>query len=233
MELVLTNKFTKLLTDAQRTELILLELKPFRAMYIGTCTGDARFEIVRRINSSADFHDWDNEAVVIRMAANLPRFNGADVEAILEDVGKDPTDARTTIRQLLEKGILKQKVRARRYVLFMDRKTQEEHRERYQQFRSGESADEEPEKKEVSQSLKELAQQINDPAQKVFFEETIACLAAKAYRAAIVMSWNLAYDHLLGWLIKDQNRLKEFNAKLTKRSLRKGVYYEGGTCQPV
>jgi hypothetical protein len=31
-----------------------------------------------------------------------------------------------------------------------------------------------------------------------------------AFRAAIVMAWNLAYDHLLNWIIADPQRLSAF-----------------------
>src|SRR5205807_5671450 len=37
------------------------------------------------------------------------------------------------------------------------------------------------------------------------------------YRACIVMTWNLAYAHLLDWILKDQTRLNSFNAAISKR----------------
>lgn len=39
------------------------------------------------------------------------------------------------------------------------------------------------------------------------------CLKAKAYRAAIVMAWNLAYCHLCQWVVCE--KLREFNTILT------------------
>jgi hypothetical protein len=38
-----------------------------------------------------------------------------------------------------------------------------------------------------------------------------------AYRACIVMAWNIAYAHLLDWILKDQVRLDKFNAAISRR----------------
>jgi hypothetical protein len=46
-------------------------------------------------------------------------------------------------------------------------------------------------------------------------------MQAKAYRAAIVMGWNLAYDHLLHWLLADHARLKKFADALESRSAKR------------
>lgn len=47
-------------------------------------------------------------------------------------------------------------------------------------------------------------------SERAFLDETIKCFGAGAYRAAIVMSWNLGYDHLLEWVLK--HHLAAFNA---------------------
>ena len=41
------------------------------------------------------------------------------------------------------------------------------------------------------------------------------CLQAEAYRAAIVMAWNLSYHHLLAWVVA--KKLSAFNGELTTR----------------
>jgi hypothetical protein len=46
----------------------------------------------------------------------------------------------------------------------------------------------------------EYARKISDEAERLFLTEAISCLRAKAFRATIVMTWNLAYDHLLNWI---------------------------------
>ena len=47
--------------------------------------------------------------------------------------------------------------------------------------------------------------------------EALNCYRVKAYRAAIIMAWNLAYDHLVRWIVSDPVRLNEFNLAIPVR----------------
>jgi len=58
-------------------------------------------------------------------------------------------------------------------------------------------------------SLEALPGSLSDLDQRVYLDEALKCLRAEAWRSAIVMSWNLAYDHLCRHIIK--NKLKELN----------------------
>jgi hypothetical protein len=49
---------------------------------------------------------------------------------------------------------------------------------------------------------------------ELFSKEALACYQVKAFRAATVMTWNLAYDHFLTWLMRDAQRLSDFNARV-------------------
>lgn len=69
----------------------------------------------------------------------------------------------------------------------------------------------------ISKMLKELPGKISDEAEKVFLSEAIKCYHNKAFRAAIIMAWNLAYDHLLHWILKEPTRLAAFNAHIVGR----------------
>lgn len=42
-------------------------------------------------------------------------------------------------------------------------------------------------------------------------------LPIEAYRACIVMTWNLAYSHLLDWVLREPTRLAAFNAAISRR----------------
>jgi hypothetical protein len=64
----------------------------------------------------------------------------------------------------------------------------------------------------VSKLLADLPDRVPDMAEKVFLSEAIDCYRVRAYRACIVMTWNLAFDHLLNWI----SRLAAFNAAITK-----------------
>lgn len=66
--------------------------------------------------------------------------------------------------------------------------------------------------KQIVDELKKLEAQVSDPHQKVFLEETITCFSHGAYRAAIVMAWNLAYHHACTYIFT--GHLPAFNAQL-------------------
>ena len=69
----------------------------------------------------------------------------------------------------------------------------------------------------VSKLLTDLPDKVPDVAEKVFLSEAIDCYRVRAYRACIVMTWNLAFDHLLRWILKDPVRLAAFNAAIPKK----------------
>ncbi len=49
----------------------------------------------------------------------------------------------------------------------------------------------------VDRLLSELPTLLSSPAQQNYLEEALICFRSKAFRAAIVMTWNVAYDHLV------------------------------------
>jgi len=69
----------------------------------------------------------------------------------------------------------------------------------------------------VSKLLSELPAKIPDLAERVFLEEAIRCYRASAFRAAIVMAWNLTYDHLIHWIFAEPTRVTALNAAFAKR----------------
>ena len=73
----------------------------------------------------------------------------------------------------------------------------------------------------VSKLLSDLPSKVPSTAERDFLMEALNCYKVKAYRAAIVMMWNLAYDHLMDWLLADQSRLDRFNTTVQKRFPRK------------
>lgn len=69
----------------------------------------------------------------------------------------------------------------------------------------------------VSKILSELPEKIPNLAEKSFFIEALLCYRISAFRSCIVMVWNLAYSHLLDWILVDQRRLDDFNSAISKR----------------
>ncbi len=75
----------------------------------------------------------------------------------------------------------------------------------------------------ASKLLNELPTQVPDLAQRAFLEEAINCYKVRAFRAAIVMTWNLAYDHLVRWIFADPTRLVTLNSGFAKRFPREAI----------
>jgi hypothetical protein len=74
---------------------------------------------------------------------------------------------------------------------------------------------------QVSKLLTDLPGKIPDLAEKTFLVEALKCYRVEAYRACIVMVWNLSYNHLLNWILRDTSRLALFNATIVKRNSKK------------
>jgi hypothetical protein len=62
---------------------------------------------------------------------------------------------------------------------------------------------------QVTRLLSDLPDKIPSLVERDFFNEALICYRHGAFRAAIVMSWNLAYDHLCDYVLK--NHLAKFN----------------------
>jgi hypothetical protein len=75
----------------------------------------------------------------------------------------------------------------------------------------------------ISQLLSSLPAKIPDLAERAFLSEALNCYRVKAYRAAIIMVWNLAYDHLVRWILVDSGRLQSLNSGIATRYPKKGL----------
>jgi len=73
----------------------------------------------------------------------------------------------------------------------------------------------------VQNLLAELPNKVPNIAEKVFLKETLNCYRVQAFRAAVVMAWNLAFDHLQRWVLADAGRLAKFNAGILARYPKK------------
>ncbi|CCD84252.1 conserved protein of unknown function [Bradyrhizobium sp. ORS 285] len=73
----------------------------------------------------------------------------------------------------------------------------------------------------VDKILTDLPAMVPNIEERSFLQEALTCYRSKAFRACIVMVWNLAYAHLLDWLLGDPNRLATFNTAITKRYPKK------------
>jgi hypothetical protein len=71
----------------------------------------------------------------------------------------------------------------------------------------------------VETLLADLSDKVPCEAERLFLAEAISCFRIKAFRAAIVMTWNVAYDHFEEWIIR--NHLAAFNARISVNFSRK------------
>lgn len=73
----------------------------------------------------------------------------------------------------------------------------------------------------VTAILTQLPDKLPNLVEQIFLKEALACYRAGAFRATIVMTWNLAYYHVTEWILADNDRLNDFNAAISKRFPRK------------
>lgn len=66
----------------------------------------------------------------------------------------------------------------------------------------------------VHKMLAELPAKVPGIEERAYLNEALTCFKHKAFRAAITMAWNLAYDHFLRCILNDPARLAKFNAQL-------------------
>lgn len=69
--------------------------------------------------------------------------------------------------------------------------------------------------------LNDLVARVTDPAQKTFLIETLLCFKHHAYRAAVVMAWNLAFSDVLDRIMSKY--LPAFNAQVGTHNLKKPI----------
>lgn len=86
--------------------------------------------------------------------------------------------------------------------LFLEKKVRDEFDKKY---------GEEPERIAVRNLLASLPERVPNLAERVFVKEALDCYSVKAFRAAVVMAWNLAYDHLCAFVLAHHR--DEFNAR--------------------
>lgn len=72
----------------------------------------------------------------------------------------------------------------------------------------------------VLSGLPDLLPQV---AEKAFLKEALACYRVGAFRASIVMVWNLTFDHARNWVHSDTQRLQTFNHGIVTRFPKKNL----------
>lgn len=76
----------------------------------------------------------------------------------------------------------------------------------------------------VAKALTDLPARLPDLAERTYLSEALSCYKVKAFRAAIVMTWNLAYDHVVRWVFDDAARLRSFNLGIATKYPKKNLF---------
>ena len=184
-------------------------------------------EIINEIKDSKHIHNWDHKKIIKHIIYLVPegqRFSQLDVENVIAklELGNVNVIRILAELQMTDKVVASDfgQIQGMPYSYYMIRTAREQYRDELQHFGLGP----EPECHSVSQRLIGLKDRITDKQQKVFFGETLNCLRIDANRAAIVMGWNLAFDHLRNWIFR--KHLSQFNAELTRRLEKKNQNYD-------
>jgi hypothetical protein len=140
----------------------------------------------------------------------LTCFDAAQMKQCFRDVGLDPPDMSVYLSRLTAKKppqLIKEKGGYR-----LSGAVRRELDKKYS---------DDPTVVAISQLLSSLPAKIPDVAERAFLSEALNCYRVKAYRAAIIMVWNLAYDHLVRWIFADSARLQSLNAGIATRYQKK------------
>jgi hypothetical protein len=164
------------------------------------------------VNGIPGFQNWNNADKVrlfgwfLHSKKGRAKFNPSDIRDCYDELGMErPSDVNPYLAKMLgrkPKEILRDK---QGYAL--EKRVRDQLESRYGQRVATMHAD---------KLLLELSFRVPDLAERTLLDEAIQCFRCKAFRAAIIMTWNLAYDHLCGHILAEPNRRVDFNTQLLK-----------------
>jgi hypothetical protein len=161
------------------------------------------------VGTISDFHSWNHVRKIKLFAWFLhsqgkEHFGSADIRLIYDKLHADrPTNITSLLDQLSEKSPKELLKDSRGYSLVG--------RLRDEMARNYSAR---PTAVYVSTLLRELPVRLPNLAERTYLDEALACFNAGAFRASIVMCWNLAYDHLCEFVLAKHHA--DFNIQLPK-----------------
>jgi hypothetical protein len=167
----------------------------------------AASELEQLVESIDNFDSWGHGeklkffAWFIHSKKGEDRFDPAALRGCYETVGIEKPSNVNPYIATLEKKKPKDILRDGRG-LYLPKHVKDNFEQRYGQREST---------VQITNLLANLPQQVPDLAQRTFLDEALTCFRHGAFRAAMVMAWNLAYHHLCDFVLK--NKLAEFNQR--------------------
>jgi hypothetical protein len=164
------------------------------------------------VNDIPGFANWSHADTITFFAwflhskENRERFKPADIKACFAELGMHEPSAIGPFLTAMERRKPRQLLRdSRGYAL--EKRVRDSLEAKYGRRDATAKAD---------KLLLELPAKLPNVAERSFLDEAIICFRYKAFRAAIVMTWNLAYDHLCEYVLNNPTRLADFNTQLPK-----------------
>lgn len=159
------------------------------------------------VNGISGFSGW-KDADKIRFFAwfvhskkNRERFSSKDLKDCYAELGLSQPSSITPFLNAMEKRKPKEVLRNSQGYL-LEKRVRDDLEKKYGQR---------PASIQVDALLAELPTKVPNLTERTFLNETIICYKCKAFRAAIVMAWNLAYDHLCHYVLN--KHIAKFNAQ--------------------
>ncbi|HEX9927283.1 MAG TPA: hypothetical protein VGB02_01940 [Pyrinomonadaceae bacterium] len=159
------------------------------------------------VNGISNFSNW-KDAEKIRFFAwfihskkNRERFSSKDIKDCYVELGLNQPSSISSFLYAMENRKPKEVLHnSQGYIL--EKRVKDDFEKKYGQRQAS---------IQVDALLTELTDKVPDLEERTFLNETLICYKCKAFRAAIVMAWNLAFDHLCHYVLK--KHLAKFNAQ--------------------
>ncbi len=172
-------------------------------------------ELEDLVNGIPGFSKWTDAdkirffAWFIHSKRGRERFTSADIRVCYDQLRLDkPKDVNSYLAKMVSRKPSEALRNSQGYTL--EKRVRDELEKKYGQR---------PAAIQVDKLLMELLSKVPNLAERTFLDEALICYRCKAFRAAIVMAWNLAYDHLCYYVLN--KHLTAFNVQWPKSYQKK------------
>ncbi|MGD9587974.1 MAG: hypothetical protein AB7Q37_07210 [Pyrinomonadaceae bacterium] len=159
------------------------------------------------VNGIPNFGSWTDADRIRLFAWYLhskranERFTSTEIKGCYQALGLQQPSSISPFLKAMESRVPKQLLKDKRGY-HLEKRIRDEYEKRYGLR---------PAAIHVDKYLTDLPAKVPNLIERDFLNETITCYRAKAFRASIVMAWNLAYDHLCRYVLA--NKLAQFNTQ--------------------
>jgi hypothetical protein len=168
----------------------------------------AASELEQLVESIDNFDSWSHGeklkffAWYVHSKKGQERFDQGALRGCYEELGiEKPSNVNPDIAVLEKKKPKKDMLRDGKG-LYLPKHVKDDFEQRYGQREST---------VQITNLLAQLPSLVPDLAERTFLDEALICFKHGAFRASMVMAWNLAYHHLCDFVLK--NKLADFNQR--------------------